>query len=156
HPRLQQPFTVVNADFDAEDQVTAFVTALHVAGGEFALSIDLLDHSVERAVGEGVHFDFGFLPDFDQAELRFGNIDADVDLIFFEPPGWVLMRGTQVRGATGRPSNIRFGGLFDFAWGAWDFVLCGLVFPLGRWGGGAGVLSGAGARHDEPFGLLRL
>ena len=96
HSRFQQPFAVVNADFDAEDKVIAFVAALHVARRKFALSVDLLDHAVERAVGESVDFDFGLLADFDQAELRFGDVDANVDLIFFEQPRDGLVRRDEV------------------------------------------------------------
>src|SRR5262245_4415186 len=86
HPRLQQSFAVIDADFDAEYQMVAFVAALHVTRGEFALSVDLLDHTVERVVLESVDLDFGLLSDLDHAELRFRDVDANVDLIFFEQP----------------------------------------------------------------------
>ncbi len=55
--------------------MVAFAAALHVAWSEFALSIDLLDHAVECAVGEGINFDFSLLADFDQTKLRFGDIE---------------------------------------------------------------------------------
>src|SRR5262252_1624040 len=143
HSRLQQSFAVIDADFDAEDQMVAFVAALHVARGEFALSVDLLDHAVERAVGEGVDFDFGLLADLDQAELRFGDVDADVDLIFFEQPRDGLVRRDEIAGADRQDFDDGPGGRFDFALGDLDFDLFEPAFRLGQLGACVGYLLGA-------------
>src|SRR5262245_66441229 len=101
--------------------MVAFVAALYVARGEFALSVDLLDHAIERAVGEAVDFDFSLLADFDQAELRFGDVDANVDLIFFEQPRDGLVRRDEVAWADGQNFDDRVGGRLDLAFGALDF-----------------------------------
>src|SRR5215475_1052628 len=138
HSRLQQSFAVIDADFDAEDQMIAFVAALHVARGEFALSVDLLDHSVERAVGEGVDFDFGLLADSDQAELRLGDVDADVDLIFFEQPRDSLVRRDEIAGSDRQDFDDGAGGRFDLAFGDLDFDLFESGFGLGKLGAGVG------------------
>src|SRR5262245_58410734 len=147
---------VINADFDAEDQVATFAAALHVARSEFALRIDLLDHAVERAVGEGVNFDFGFLADFDQAELRFGDIDADVNLIFFEQPRDGLIRRDQVAGANRQDFHNGVRGRFYFALGHLDFDLFEPGFRFGQLGPGVGDLFGARACDDETLRLLGL
>src|SRR5262249_9754539 len=123
HSWLQRSFAVVNADFDAEDQMVAFVATLHVARCKFALSVDLLYHSVERAVGEGVDFDFGLSADLDHAEPRLRDIDADVDLIFFEQPRDGLVRRDEVAGADRQDFDDSAGGRFDFAFGDLDFDL---------------------------------
>src|SRR5262245_56177182 len=75
HSRFQFAFTVINANFDAEDLMVAFVAALNVARREFALGVDLFDHAVEGAVFERVHFDPGFLADLDQTKLGFGDVN---------------------------------------------------------------------------------
>src|SRR5262249_30221286 len=103
--------------------MAAFVTALHVARGEFALSVDLLDHAVERAVGEGVDFDFGLLADLDQAELRFRDVDADVNLIFFEQPRDGLVRRDEIAGADWQDFDDGAGGRLYFAFGDLEFYL---------------------------------
>src|SRR5262245_15689780 len=156
HPGLQQSFLVLDADFDAEYQMVAFVAALHVARREFALSVDLLDHTVERADLESVDLDFGLLADLDHAELRFGDVDANVDLIFFEQPRYGLIRRDEIAGADRQDFDDGVGRRFDFAFGALDFDLFEPGLRLGQFGAGVGYLFGARACDNQPFGLLRL
>ena len=58
----------------------ALVAALHVAWREFTLRVDLFDLAIKEFVG--ICFDLGVLADLDQAELWFGDKDADKELVF--------------------------------------------------------------------------
>src|SRR5258708_449750 len=72
---------VVNADLHPKNLVHALFHRLHIARQEFCLRIDLLDVTFENLIGEGVDANLGFLPEMHAADLRFGNVDADVNLI---------------------------------------------------------------------------
>src|SRR5215471_3028892 len=78
---------IIDADFDAENLVHAFLAGLHVAGKEFRLLVDLLDFAVENGARKGVDTNLRFLPEPDPSKFGFRDIDADVDLILLEKRG---------------------------------------------------------------------
>src|SRR5262249_21671460 len=78
---------IVNTGFHAEDLVGALFYGLHVTRKEFGLLVDLFDRASKNLVGERIHANLGFLAQMDAANLRFGNVDADVNLIALEKRG---------------------------------------------------------------------
>src|SRR5437773_2158342 len=78
---------IMDANFYANDLVHAFFAGLNIARQEFGLLVDLFDEAVESSVRKGIDANFGFLAKLDAADFGFGNVDANVDLIFFEKRG---------------------------------------------------------------------
>src|SRR5271166_455580 len=89
---------IVDAHLHAEYLMDAFFHGLHVARKKFGLLVDLFDGAVEDLVGEGVHANLGLLAEMYAADLGFGNIDADVNLIALEERGDWGVGGDQVAG----------------------------------------------------------
>src|SRR5437588_3010585 len=73
---------IMDANLYAENLVHAFLAGLHVARQEFSLLIDLFEDPFENSPWKRVDSDFGLLPELEAAIFGFGNIDANVDLIF--------------------------------------------------------------------------
>src|SRR5258708_5120516 len=78
---------IMDADFYTNDLMDALFARLHIARQEFGLLIDLFDDAIESSVRERIDANLGFLANLDEANLRFGNVDAYVDLIFFQKSG---------------------------------------------------------------------
>src|SRR5437879_13862078 len=73
---------IMDANLYAKNLVHAFLAGLHVAWQEFSLLIDLLEDPFEHSFWIIVYSDFGSLADLGQDTCGFGNVDANVDLIF--------------------------------------------------------------------------
>src|SRR6266567_256127 len=78
---------IIDADFYANDLVDALFAGLHVARQEFGLLIDLLDDAVKRGARKRIDANFGLLAKFDAADLRFGNVDTNVNLVLLQERG---------------------------------------------------------------------
>ena len=72
----------MDANLYAKNLVHAFLAGLHVAWQEFSLLIDLFEDPFENSFWKRVDSDFGPLAELEAAILGFGNVDANVDLIF--------------------------------------------------------------------------
>src|SRR6185312_5742899 len=84
HARAQLIATFADADARGEHLIGALVGGLQVARRVFADGVDVLDHAAERLAGEAVDGDRHVLADGDVADLRFGHVDAHVELIVLE------------------------------------------------------------------------
>src|SRR5437879_4169853 len=73
---------IMDANLYAKNLVHAFLAGLHVAWQEFSLLIDLFEDPFENSFWKRVDSDFGPLAELEAAILGFGNVDANVDLIF--------------------------------------------------------------------------
>src|SRR5260370_6093124 len=78
---------IIDANLYAENLVHAFLTGLDVARQEFSLLVNLFEDPFEYCFRKGVDSDFGLLPELEAAIFGFGNVDAYVDLVFFEKSG---------------------------------------------------------------------
>src|SRR5579859_2960912 len=78
---------IIDANLYTENLVDALFARLYVARQEFRLLIDLFDDTVEYLFLKWVDVNFGFLADGDFGQLRFRNVDADVNLVAFEKCG---------------------------------------------------------------------
>src|SRR5580765_365892 len=99
HARQNAPGRIVDADFDAEDLMNAFLARLHVPREKFRLLIDLLDDTLKDRLRERIDPHFRFLAQLHAANFRFGYVDAHVDLIFFKKCRNRSVRSDQVSGA---------------------------------------------------------
>src|SRR5258707_492674 len=114
---------VVNAHFHAKDLVDALFHSLHITRQEFGLLINLLDGTVENLIGKGVHANLGLLPEMHAADLRFGNVDADINLIAFEKRGDGRVGGDQVAGAHVEHFDGSSGGRENLAFAEAGFIV---------------------------------
>src|SRR5260370_34382650 len=87
HARKYAAHGIIDADFYANDLVDALFAGLHIARQEFGLLIDLLYDAVERGVRKRIDANFGLLAKFDAADLRFRNVDTNVNLILVQARG---------------------------------------------------------------------
>src|SRR6266436_3063089 len=99
---------IIDADFYANDLVDALFAGLHIARQEFGLLVDLFDETIESGVRKRIDANFGFLAKLDAADFGFGNVDTNVDLIFFEKSGDRCIRRDEVAGAN--VENLDDGG----------------------------------------------
>src|SRR6266446_894330 len=120
---------IMDADFYANDLMDALFARLHIARQEFGLLIDLFDDAIESSVRERIEANLGFLANPDEADLRFGNVDAYVDLIFFQKSGNRRIGSNEV--ARSDVENFHSGG-----GGSGDLALTesGLVVGIGCFG----------------------
>src|SRR5262249_25736946 len=131
-------------------------TALDVAWSELALVADLFDDTVKSAVGKGVYLELGLLANFDLAELRFGDVNADVDLIFFQQPRDVLIRRQQIARAYAQDFDRGGGGRLDFAFFQLNLDLFQAGLGLCQLRARVRNLFGTRPGLNQPFSLLRL
>src|SRR6266436_4023386 len=78
---------IIDANFYANDLVDALFAGLYIARQEFGLLVDLLDDAFERGARRRINANLGLLAKFDAADLRFGNVDTNVNLILFQERG---------------------------------------------------------------------
>src|SRR5215510_11288574 len=95
-PGAQTVLGILDAQLHSKHLVLTLFLRLDIAGEELRLLADLLDHSLECAVWEGVDLDFGRLTDPDRTNLVLGNINDHVELIRLEQLGNRGIRGYKV------------------------------------------------------------
>src|SRR5229473_5482800 len=148
---------IIDANFYAYDLVDALFAGLNIARQEFGLLVDLFDEAIESGVRKRIDANFGSLAKLDAADFGFGNVDANVDLVFFEKSGDWCIRRDEVAGANvenlddggGGSGNLalsetgfvvsvgRFGEVDVFATvAALEFLQVGLCLVVVRFGGG--------------------
>src|SRR6266480_3585668 len=115
---------IMDANFYANDLVDAFFAGLNIARQEFGLLVDLFDEAVESSVRKGIDANFGFLAKLDAADFGFGNVDANVDLIFFEKRGDGGIRRDEV-------ARTDVENLDDCGGGSGDLALAEAGFVVG-------------------------
>src|SRR2546421_2685151 len=115
---------IMDANFYANDLVHAFFAGLNIARQEFGLLVDLFDEAVESSVQKGIDANFGFLAKLDAADFGFGNVDANVDLIFFEKRGDGGIRRDEV-------ARTDVENLDDCGGGSGDLALAEAGFVVG-------------------------
>src|SRR6266852_852843 len=99
---------IIDANFYAYDLVDALFAGLNIARQEFGLLVDLFDEAIESGVRKRIDANFGYLAKLDAADFGFGNVDTNVDLIFFEKSGDWCIRRDEVAGAN--VENLDDGG----------------------------------------------
>src|SRR6266436_5490241 len=114
---------IIDANFYANDLVDALFAGLHIARQEFGLLVDLLDDTIESGVGKRIDANFRFLAKLDAADFGFGNVDANVDLIFFEKSGDGRIGSDEVARADVENLDDGGGGSGDLALAEAGFVV---------------------------------
>src|SRR5580692_8767437 len=67
--------------------MNAFLPCWHISRKKLGLLSDLLDHTCIYRFRKRINAHLRLLPEFDTPELRFRNVDADVNLILLEKCG---------------------------------------------------------------------
>src|SRR5216684_5138121 len=78
---------IIDTNLRAKNLVHSFLPGLDVARQEFSLLVNLFEDPFENYFRKGVDSDFGLLAELEAAIFGFGDVDAYVDLIFFEKSG---------------------------------------------------------------------
>src|SRR5438477_5335277 len=120
---------IIDANLYAKNLVHAFLAGLHVARQEFSLLIDLFEDPFENSSWKRVDSDFGLLAELEAAVLGFGNVDANVDLIFLQQRSDGRIRCDEVARADVENLDDRGGRGGDPA-----FAEAGLVVGVSRFG----------------------
>src|SRR6266852_8911936 len=98
HARADPPARIVYPHLEAEHLMDALFTCLHVAREEFRFLVDLLDHAFKDIAGERIDADLGFLSHVHQPDLRFRDVNADVELVALEQRPDGSVGGDQIAG----------------------------------------------------------
>ncbi len=101
----------------------AFLAGLDITRQKFSLLVDLFKDAFENCFGKGVDSDFGLLPKLEAAILGFRNIDANVDLVFFEKRGDRGIGRNEIARANVENLNDGGGGSDDLALAESCFVV---------------------------------